>query len=52
MQGYTITESVNDQGVLINTDVLDAALKLIELYEQAMFDYMTAHGLLIGKTKE
>ena len=49
---YEITESVNDQGVLINTDVLDAALKLIELYEQATFDYMNAHGLLNSRSKE
>lgn len=52
MQGYTITESVNDKGVLINTDVLDAALYLIELYEQATFDYMNAHGLLNSRSKE
>ena len=49
---YEITESVNDQGVLINTDVLNAALKLIELYEQATFDYMNAHGLLNSRSKE
>jgi len=49
---YEITESVNDQGVLINTDVIDAALYLIELYEQATFDYMNAHGLLNSRSKE
>ena len=49
---YEITESVNDQGVLINTDVLNAALKLIELYEQATFDYMNTHGLLNSRSKE
>ena len=49
---YEITESVNDKGVLINTDVIDAALYLIELYEQATFDYMNAHGLLNSRSKE
>ena len=52
VSGHEITETVNDKGVLINTDVLDAALKLIELYEQATFDYMNAHGLLNSRSKE
>ena len=52
VSGHEITETVNDKGVLINTDVLNAALKLIELYEQATFDYMNTHGLLNSRSKE
>lgn len=52
MTSYEITERVNDNGVLINTKVLDAALYMIKLYEQATFDYMKNKGILNSSNKE
>lgn len=52
VSGYEITESVNDQGVLINTDVLDAALYLIGLFEEATFEYMKNNEILNSRSEE